>query len=139
MSNDLISLGEKIKKRRIERNLSLKEIENATSIRMNFLGAIEEGHLSKLISSVYAQGFIKKYATFLELDAEKLMLEHPMVMKVLNEKPGEQEDFSFGLGSLEVRGTPGSEIKWLPNLLWVGGSVAVILTAWFLARYFGFF
>lgn len=139
MSDDLISLGEKFKKRRTERKLSLKEVENATSIRMNFLEAIEEGNFSKLISSVYAQGFIKKYATFLELDPENLIQEHPAVMKVLSEKPVECEEFSFGLGSIEVRGSPGGEIKWLPNLLWVGGSVAVILSIWFLARYLGLF
>lgn len=133
---ELLHLGEIIKKRRQEKNLSLKEIENATSIRMNFLGAIEEGQLSKLISPIYAQGFIKKYAAFLELDSESLLKEHPFVMKVLSESQDEQPDFTLGLGSVEVRGTPTTDVKWLPNVLWVGLSVFFILIAWFVARYF---
>jgi cytoskeletal protein RodZ len=139
MHNELIHLGEVFRQRRKEKNLSLKEVENATSIRMNYLEAIEEGHMGKLISPIYAQGFIKKYASFLELDGEILLKEHPYVMKVLSEKPADKPDFALGIGSLEIRGTPAGEIKWLPNVLWVGGSVAVILAGWFVARYFGLF
>ena len=137
MHSELVHLGETFKKRRQERSLSIKEAENATSIRSNFLEAIEEGHLAKLISPIYAQGFIKKYATFLELDGEALIKEHPSVLKVLSEAPEEKPEFSYGLSSIEVRGSPGGEIKWLSNFLWVGVSVVVILSAWFLARYFG--
>ncbi|NGX54578.1 MAG: hypothetical protein KR126chlam2_00191 [Chlamydiae bacterium] len=137
MHNELVHLGEIFKKRRQERSLSIKEIENATSIRSNFLEAIEEGHLAKLISPIYAQGFIKKYAVFLELDGETLIKDHPSVLKVLSEATEDNSEFSFGLSSIEVRGSPGGEVKWLSNFFWVGVSVVAILSAWFLARYFG--
>ncbi len=137
MHNELVHLGEIFKKRRQERSLSIKEIENATSIRSNFLEAIEEGHLAKLISPIYAQGFIKKYAVFLELDGETLIKDHPSVLKVLSEASEDNSEFSFGLSSIEVRGSPGGEVKWLSNFFWVGVSVVAILSAWFLARYFG--
>lgn len=136
MQNELAHLGDIFRQRRQEKSISFKEVENATSIRINFLEAIESGQLGKLISPIYAQGFIKKYATFLELDGESLIQQHPAVLKVLTEKPQEKQDFTFGISSIEVRGTPGGEVKWLPNLLWVGLSVAIILSAWFLARYF---
>lgn len=140
MQNEFIRLGEVFKQRRGEKNLSLREIENATSIRVSYLEAIEEGHLGKLISPVYAQGFIKKYATFLGMDGDQIIREHPHVMKILNErKMPMNQDFSLGIGSLEVRGSPGTEVKWIPNLLWVGLSVFVILCAWFFARYLGIF
>lgn len=139
MHQELIQLGSIIKKRREERGISLKEVENATSIRFGYLQAIEEGHLGKLISPIYAQGFISKYAVFLEMDPEKLLQEHPYVMKVLNEKYSESQDFTLGIGTLEVRGSPGGEVKWLPNLMWVGASVMTILVGWFLARYIGIF
>lgn len=139
MNSELNHLGDILKKCREERKLSLKEIENATSIRMSYLQALEEGHLGKLISPIYAQGFIKKYAAFLEIDGEKLIREHPYIMKLLNEKHADSPDFTLGIGTLEVRGSPGGEIKWLPNLLWVGLSVAAILCGWFLARYLGLF
>ncbi len=139
MHQELIQLGSIIKKRREERGISLKEVENATSIRFGYLQAIEEGHLGKLISPIYAQGFISKYALFLELDPEQLLHDHPYVMKVLNEKYSESQDFTLGIGTLEVRGSPGGEVKWLPNLMWVGASVMTILVGWFLARYIGIF
>ena len=91
MHNELTHLGEIFKQRRQERSLSFKEVENATSIRINFLEAIESGQLAKLISPIYAQGFIKKYATFLELDGESLIQQHPAVLKVLNERPQEKQ------------------------------------------------
>jgi cytoskeletal protein RodZ len=131
-------LGELLKKRRQERNLSLKEIENATSIRMNFLNAIEEGEMEKLISPIYAHGFIKKYANLLEIDVEKFFAEFPIAMRPQNEETlAEKQEFTLGIGSVEVRGGGASEVKWLPNLLWVGLSVLGILAAWFLAKYFG--
>lgn len=136
VQEELISLGQILKKKRSEKNLSLKEIENATSIRMNYLSAIEDGQLSKLISPIYAQGFIKKYASHLEMDSDLLFSEHPTLKKALSEPRGETSDFTLGLGSVEVRGNAGGEVKWLPNLMWVGLSAIGILTIWFLARYF---
>lgn len=139
MHQELLQLGSIIKRRREERGLSLKEIENATSIRFSYLQAIEEGHLGKLISPIYAQGFITKYASFLELDADQLLQDHPYVLKVLSEKSPEIQEFTLGIGTLEVRGSPGGEVKWLPNLVWVGVSVFAILVGWFFARYLGLF
>jgi cytoskeletal protein RodZ len=139
MHQELMQLGSFIKKRREERGLSLKEVENATSIRLGYLQAIEEGHLGKLISPIYAHGFITKYATYLELDPEKLLDEHPYVMKILTERQPDAQELTLGIGTLEVRGSPGGEVKWLPNFIWVAISVTVILAGWFLARYLGLF
>lgn len=139
MHQELIQLGSDIKHRREEKGISLREVENATSIRFAHLQAIEEGQLGKLISPVYAQGFITKYLQFLEIDSDLLLSHYPYVIKILNEKSPEIQDFTLGIGSLEVRGSPGGEIKWLPNVVWVGASVGLILAAWFVARYLGFF
>ena len=67
------SIGEIFKQRRKEMNVSLKEAENATSIRMSYLQSIEDGDVSKMISPVYAQGFVKQYATFLGMDGDKVI------------------------------------------------------------------
>lgn len=139
MHNECIHLGALLRATREERHISLKEVETATSIRINYLEAIEEGHFGKLISPIYAHGFIKKYAAFLEMDGEGLMREYPSVLKILTERPGEKAEFTFGIGSIEVRGTPAGDVKWLPNVLVVGLSVVVIVGGWFLARYFGIF
>lgn len=125
-----VSVGALFKQKRQEMNLSLKEIENATSIRVAHLQAIEEGEMSKLISPVYAQGFVRQYAAYLGIDAEKLIKENAQQFK----RPDPQ-DFAYGIGTLEMRGNPGGGVKWLPNILWIVISVSVVVGAWYLARY----
>jgi transcriptional regulator with XRE-family HTH domain len=130
MSKDVKSVGDIFKQRRKEMNLSLKEVENATSIRMGYLQAIEEGEMNKLISPIYAQGFVKQYAAFLGVDAEHIIKDNPEIFF----RSGPPE-FSYGIGTLEVRGNPGAGIKWLPNALWIGIFIAILAFSWFLARY----
>ncbi|MBS4165815.1 MULTISPECIES: helix-turn-helix domain-containing protein [unclassified Neochlamydia] len=127
-----IQMGEIFKQRRKELNLSLKEIENATSIRISHLQAIEEGEIDKLNSPVYAQGFIRQYATFLGIDGEKIVRENPAIFS----RP-EAQEFAYGIGTLEVRGNPGAGVKWFPNAIWISAFILLIITAWFTARYFG--
>lgn len=112
-------------------NLSLKEAENATSIRTSYLHSIEEGDASKLISPVYAQGFVKQYAIFLGMDGDKIIKEHPHAFA-----KSEAQEFSYGIGTLEMRGNPGSGVKWFPNAIWILVSVVIVAAAWYLARSF---
>lgn len=129
--NDMKTIGETFKQRRKEMNISLKEAENATSIRMTYLQSIEEGDLSKLISPVYAQGFLKQYAGFLGIDGDKIVKENPEVFN-----RSEAQEFSYGIGTLEVRGNPGAGVKWFPNAMWIIASVIVLFLGWYLARFF---
>ena len=127
---EIANIGAIFKHRRKEMNLSLKEAENATSIRVNYLQAIETGEISKIISPIYAQGFIKQYASFLGIDGEAIVKEHPELFS----RPQPQE-FSYGIGTLEVRDNPGAGVKWLPNAMWIIAFVATLLAAWWLTKY----
>jgi cytoskeletal protein RodZ len=129
---ELMQMGEIFKERRIELNLSIKEIKNATSIPESYLQAIEDGELHKLNSPVYAQGFVRQYASFLGIDGDKIVRENPEIFS----RP-EAQDFAYGIGTLEVRGNPGAGVKWFPNAIWISAFVLMILVAWFTARYFG--
>lgn len=124
-------LGDLLKKRREEMNISLKEAENATSIRVNYLLSIEEGKPEKLISPVYAEGFIKQYASFLGLDGEQVIKDNSHLFLRNTE-----QQFDFGIGTLEMRGTPGSSVKWMPNK-WILALGASLLGSWFLGYMFG--
>ena len=62
MDEDIKKVGEIFRSKRAEMNMSLKEVENATSIRSSYLEAIEEGNMEQTLSSVYTLGFIKQYA-----------------------------------------------------------------------------
>jgi cytoskeletal protein RodZ len=131
-AQDMKSVGELLRHRRKEMNLSLKDAENATSIRIAYLHALEEGEMTKLISPIYAQGFFTQYASFLGMDGEQIVRENPSVFA----RPGVQE-FDYGIGTLEGRGNPGAGVKWFPNALWILAFVIVLILAWYSARLLG--
>ncbi len=128
-------IGELFKSKRQEMNLSLKEVENATSIRMIYLKAIEEGNVDKLLSKVYILGFIRQYAAFLELDGEKIIKQNPKAF----ESNVKKQDFDFGIGTLEVRNPQSSSVKSLPNAIWIVIAIIALISAWFFARAIGLF
>lgn len=135
MSEKIIKLGQLFKGKRKELNLSLKEVESSTSIRANYLQAIEEGTIKKYLSSVYSLGFMKQYANFLGFDQDKLTKDHPEIF----DPKLQTHDFSYGIGTLEVRGSAGGGVKWLPNLLWATLSVGILILAYFLSKFWGIF
>ncbi len=128
-STGLLTLGAMLQERRKELNLTLKEVENATSIRTSYLQAIEDGDMTKLISPIYARGFAKQYATFIGLDGDRIVNEHADVFKGVS-----AQEFSYGIGTLEKRGHPGSHVKWLPNAIWTGAFFLLLVGAYYLAR-----
>jgi len=129
-TKEIKGLGNTLKQKRKERNLSLKEVENATSIRMNYLQAIEDEDFTRLISPVYAQGFIRQYAIFLNIDGDAIIREHADFFS-----KQESQEFSYGIGTLEMRGNPGGGVKWVPNVVWAGAFLLILAAAWYFARF----
>jgi len=130
MSQDMQEIGQLFVSKRKEKNISLKEVETATSIRMQYLELIELGQMDKLISPIYAQGFVRQYAAYLGLDGDQIISENSEVFR----RPIQQE-FSYGIGSLETRGNPGGGVRLIPNILWVLAFGAMVLGAYFLAKF----
>lgn len=133
MSEELKRVGAAFKSKRKELNFSLKEAENSTSIRSSYLEAIEEGNIDEHIAGVYAIGFMKQYANFLGIDVESMIRENPQAFRM----PTEKHDFSYGIGTLEMRGSMGGGVKWLPNVLWAGAAAILLVIAWYLAKFLG--
>lgn len=65
MSGD--SAGERLRKIRLEKGLSLEEVHKKTKIHLNILKAIEEDNLVNL-SPIYIKGFLKIYCQFLGVE-----------------------------------------------------------------------
>ncbi len=66
-------IGNKLKEKRLQKNLSLQEISKETRIRIEFLKKIENEEFSHNEDHVYNKGFIKIYAQFLGLDPTPLL------------------------------------------------------------------
>jgi cytoskeletal protein RodZ len=129
MTENVQDIGVQFAERRKELKLSLKEVESATSIRTSYLEAIEAGNMDKLISPVYAQGFVRQYAAFLGLDGDRIITENPEIFR----RPISQE-FSYGIGTLESRNHAVSPVKGVPSVLWILAFSVVLVAAYFLAK-----
>jgi hypothetical protein len=63
--------GEKLRRERELRGISLREIAEGTKISMRFLQALEEDRIDVLPGGLFPRAFVKQYALFLGLDVEK--------------------------------------------------------------------
>lgn len=63
-----MGLGDNLRNTRIDKNITLEQIEEDTKIRRLYLEAIENENFALLPPKVYAVGFVKKYARYLGLD-----------------------------------------------------------------------
>ncbi|MCY3975244.1 MAG: helix-turn-helix domain-containing protein [Simkaniaceae bacterium] len=131
MVRTIKQIGEECKAKRKELNLSLQEVEHATSIRSAYIEAIEEGREERFLSSVYMLGFFRQYADFLGMDGDKMVRDNPEVFDGVRAK----HDFSYGIGTLEVRGSIGGGVRWVPNLIRAVLIVAIIIATYCLAKY----
>ena len=67
------TVGEILKKERLNKKLSFEEIEAKIRIRKKYLQAIEENEWQKLPSLAYIKGFINNYSRFLNLDPNETL------------------------------------------------------------------
>lgn len=65
------SFGEKLKRERELRGVSLREIADGTKISVRFLQALEEDKVASLPGGLFPRAFAKQYAMFLGLDVER--------------------------------------------------------------------
>lgn len=68
-------IGETLREAREAKNLTLRDVEAATKIRLKYLEALENEDYSQLPGRVYTIGFLRSYAKFLELDDYALIAE----------------------------------------------------------------
>lgn len=105
----MIRAGEKLKEKRLEKGLTLEDVEKSTKIKTSFLEFIEEGDYSSLPSVSYAQGFVKNYAKYLGLSEKEIMavfrreFDETKTYKVLPK--GFEKEQEFPLSRFRVRQT----------------------------------
>lgn len=75
------SFGERLRREREMRGVSLEEISAATRISTRFLLALERENWEQLPGGVFNRGFIRSISRFLGLDPEVLIAEYALVTK----------------------------------------------------------
>lgn len=75
-TNPMGEFGEKFRKAREKKELSLDDVSNVTKISSRMLRAIEEEHFDDLPGGVFNKGFIRAYAKHLGLDSEEAVTDY---------------------------------------------------------------
>lgn len=66
-------LGDTLRQARAQKGVTLKEAEQATRINRHYLSALEDENFVVLPALIYQRGIVRSYATYLGLDAGKLL------------------------------------------------------------------
>ena len=70
-----MSIGQQLQAARQAASLSIEDVALATHIRIHYLEALEEDNLEIFPSMVQVRGFLRAYAAYLKLDAERMLTE----------------------------------------------------------------
>ncbi len=72
----MFEIGSSLREARMRRKLELSQVERDTRIRAKYLRALEEERFDVLPGAAYAKGFLRSYADYLDLDAQRFVDEY---------------------------------------------------------------
>jgi len=110
-----VTLGSLLGEARQLRGVTVEQAAAATRIRLHHLVALEEDRLAKLPAPVYVRGYLRTYATYLEIDPEALLAAY-------------QATYDGAARSLAIR--PLSSFTTSPNIILtapLAGAVGLVL------------
>jgi transcriptional regulator with XRE-family HTH domain len=107
---ETLTLGERLRKMRNDRRVSVAELSRITGIRVRYLEALEAGDYKDLPPNVYVRGFIRSYASAFDADVD-------MFLRLYERERGMEKN---------IRGDTGTSGKPAPFL--DGGGPAFVLT-----------
>ncbi|HSF16791.1 MAG TPA: RodZ domain-containing protein [Vicinamibacteria bacterium] len=115
----MASLGEKLRRERELRGISLKEIAQETKIGLHLLEALEEGRLDRIPGEFYGRSYLRAYARCLGLNEDQALnaYDHASLRKS-HEAPDRVTDATKRKPSARMKWTLGVAALSLPALLW---------------------
>lgn len=111
------SVGDILRRARMEKNLSVQDIEQATRISAQHIVAIEEERYEVLPGRIYALNFIKTYAEYVELDGDRIL---GLLKKQSGEKVEFKETPAAPAPELDDNGVPSVQVFALILILFLG-------------------
>jgi cytoskeletal protein RodZ len=69
----MASFGETLKRERELREISLRQVSEATKINIRYLEALEQNRFNVLPGGLFNKGFIRAYATYIGIDGEAMV------------------------------------------------------------------
>jgi cytoskeletal protein RodZ len=114
----MITVGEVLKKQRKDLGKTVEQVALDTKIQPRFITYIESNDFTKFDSPIYAQGFIKIYAKYLELNEDRILAIYRRSVPNDNQK---------NLSSRETRNVKQRKIKISPKFIAIALSILFLL------------
>src|SRR3954454_22480592 len=120
--------GDTLRQARAHKGVTLKEAEQATRLSRHHLLALEEEKFDELPALIYQRGFVRNYATYLDLDPNKLL------SMFESARGGSPDDSPLVVPSP----TPEVPSHWAPNFAIIAFLVVMsaVVFAWMYSVYF---
>ena len=67
------TIGERLEEARKKKGISIREAAEATKIRGDYLQKFESNHFDIGLTEIYTRGFLRTYANFLKLPADRII------------------------------------------------------------------
>ncbi|WP_366921747.1 DUF4115 domain-containing protein [Metallumcola ferriviriculae] len=125
----MAQIGELLTRIRTKKDLSLRDVEQATKIRIKYLRALEAEEFEQIPGEVYVIGFLRTYCRYLGLDADLIVNEYRDQTKMYNDHDDETD--------AAEKSTSESLMQWKRNIkvvaavcigiLILAGSVGMLL------------
>lgn len=90
------SFGEELRRERELREISLREISEATKISLRYLDALERNDFRHLPGGVFNKGFVRAYSQFIGVDPEVMVNAYLLELKSQEAKPGAGKEGASG-------------------------------------------
>lgn len=76
-------IGQELQKARLDKGLSLDDIQQTTKIQKRYLAAIENGQFDQLPGAFYERAFVRQYANAVGLDVADFMKNHDITTETV--------------------------------------------------------
>lgn len=73
MANEATTIGQRLRQARLNKNISLDELQQITKIQKRYLEAIERDELDQLPGTFYVRAFVRQYAAAVGENGDKLV------------------------------------------------------------------
>ncbi len=91
-----IGIGDTLRARRDELDLSLAAVSESTKIRRGLLDAIEREDYTLLPAPIFTRGFLRSYCRCLDMDPDPIVLAYDRAFRADEEEPAEVRRFGVG-------------------------------------------
>lgn len=131
------TIGARLKTARIDKGLTIDDLQQITKIQKRYLIAIEDEQFDKLPGDFYVRAFVKQYAETVDLDGNALLEEYrDQLPSMQTEKLVQNVDEvqPTRVASREQPTSPANRVRnYLPTIVVTAIVVVILLFIWFMA------